>query len=69
MPEGRNFDHKSLLPVAALSLLAAPLAPALAQDKTFELKISHWLPPAHPLQKSFEEWGASVENGAAEEGH
>jgi TRAP-type C4-dicarboxylate transport system substrate-binding protein len=32
-----------------------------AQDKTFELKISHWVPPSHPLQKSLEEWGASVE--------
>src|SRR5215472_7808152 len=42
-----------------LSLAAAPAA--LAQDKTFELKISHWVPPSHPLQKALEEWGASVE--------
>jgi TRAP-type C4-dicarboxylate transport system substrate-binding protein len=34
---------------------------ALAQDKTFELKLSHWVPPSHPLQKALEEWGASVE--------
>jgi len=34
---------------------------AIAQDKIFELKLSHWLPPSHPLQKSMEEWGASVE--------
>jgi TRAP-type C4-dicarboxylate transport system substrate-binding protein len=34
---------------------------ASAQDKTFELKLSHWVPPSHPLQKSMEEWGASVE--------
>jgi TRAP-type C4-dicarboxylate transport system substrate-binding protein len=33
----------------------------LAQDKTFELKLSHWVPPSHPLQKALEEWGASVE--------
>jgi TRAP-type C4-dicarboxylate transport system substrate-binding protein len=32
-----------------------------AQDKTFELKLSHWVPPSHPLQKALEEWGASVE--------
>ena len=25
---------------------------ALAQDKTFELKLSHWVPPTHPLQKA-----------------
>jgi TRAP-type C4-dicarboxylate transport system substrate-binding protein len=34
---------------------------ALAQEKTFELKLSHWVPPSHPLQKALEEWGASVE--------
>jgi TRAP-type C4-dicarboxylate transport system substrate-binding protein len=34
---------------------------ALAQDKTIELKLSHWVPPSHPLQKSLEEWGASIE--------
>jgi TRAP-type C4-dicarboxylate transport system substrate-binding protein len=49
-------------------LFAAVLAGALgatgaasAQEKTFDLKISHWVPPSHPLQKSLEEWGASVE--------
>jgi TRAP-type C4-dicarboxylate transport system substrate-binding protein len=36
-------------------------APATAQDKTFELKLSHWVPPSHPLQKALEDWGASVE--------
>jgi len=34
---------------------------ALAQEKTFDLKISHWVPPSHPLQKALEEWGADVE--------
>ena len=34
---------------------------ALAQEKTFELKLSHWVPPSHPLQKALEEWGADVE--------
>jgi TRAP-type C4-dicarboxylate transport system substrate-binding protein len=34
---------------------------AAAQDKTFELKLSHWVPPSHPLQKALDEWGASVE--------
>src|ERR1700726_5224107 len=45
---------------AALGL-AFGLATASAQDKTFELKLSHWVPPSHPLQKSMEEWGASIE--------
>jgi TRAP-type C4-dicarboxylate transport system substrate-binding protein len=34
---------------------------AFAQEKTFELKLSHWVPPSHPLQKALEEWGADVE--------
>jgi len=42
--------------------LAAPAA--RAQDKTFELKFSHWVPPTHPLQKAMEEWGASIEKGS-----
>jgi TRAP-type C4-dicarboxylate transport system substrate-binding protein len=41
--------------------LIAGATGALAQDKTFELKVSHWVPPSHPLQKALEEWGASVE--------
>ena len=45
---------------AALGL-AVGLGTASAQDKTFELKLSHWLPPSHPLQKSIQEWGDSVE--------
>ncbi len=46
--------------LAAVCLITAATA-ATAQDKTFELKLSHWVPPSHPLQKALEEWGASVE--------
>src|SRR3954468_6772091 len=42
-------------------LVAASVSPALAQEKTFELKLSHWVPASHPLQKALEEWGAAVE--------
>jgi TRAP-type C4-dicarboxylate transport system substrate-binding protein len=31
-----------------------------AQDKPVELKLSHWVPPSHPLQKAMENWGAAV---------
>ena len=47
--------------VYAAALLIAGATGTLAQDKTFELKLSHWVPPSHPLQKALEEWGASVE--------
>jgi TRAP-type C4-dicarboxylate transport system substrate-binding protein len=47
-------------------LLVAPLmavlaSAAMAQEKTFDLKISHWVPASHPLQKALEDWGAAVE--------
>ena len=47
---------------ALLALLLAPgVTPALAQEKNFDLKISHWVPASHPLQKSLEDWAAAVE--------
>jgi TRAP-type C4-dicarboxylate transport system substrate-binding protein len=45
----------------ALAVLASP---ASAQDKTFQLRLSHWVPATHPLQKAMEEWGASVEKAS-----
>src|ERR1700752_4616134 len=46
---------------AALSLAAGVAA---AQDKTFELRLSHWVPPSHPLQKALEDWGSSIEKAS-----
>jgi TRAP-type C4-dicarboxylate transport system substrate-binding protein len=48
------------LAAAALAPLVA-LAPATAQDKKIELKLAHWVPPSHPLQKAMEDWGSSIE--------
>src|SRR3984957_15567063 len=42
-------------------LLVAGMTPAFGQEKTFNLKISHWVPASHPLQKALEDWGAAVE--------
>jgi len=41
--------------------VALGLSRASAQDKSFELKLSHWVPPSHPLQRAMEDWGASIE--------
>ena len=49
-----------LFSIAVAGLVLA-LKPAVADDKTFELKLSDWLPPSHPLQKSIEEWASLVE--------
>lgn len=51
----------SCVSALALAGLVSAASTALAQEKTFELKLSHWVPPSHPLQKALEAWGASVE--------
>ncbi len=46
---------------AAVAALLGATGSAQAQEKTFELKLSHWVPASHPLQKALEDWGAAVE--------
>jgi TRAP-type C4-dicarboxylate transport system substrate-binding protein len=47
--------------VLAAGLLAVPAAaPVMAQDKTVDLKISIWLPPAHPLIPSTKAWADDI---------
>src|SRR3954469_11344827 len=58
--EGEMSMRKALLAV----LLAAAVSPAFAQEKNFELKLSHWVPASHPLQKALEDWGAAVEKAS-----
>ena len=55
------------LAASAAAFCVATLFPGIAQaqDKTFELKLAHWVPPSHPLQKALEEWGASVEKASS----
>ena len=45
-------------------LLAASLTPAFAQDKTVNLKVSLWVPPAHPLVPATQAWGADIEKAS-----
>jgi TRAP-type C4-dicarboxylate transport system substrate-binding protein len=49
---------------AVLAATIGLASAAVAQDKTVELKLSHWVPPSHPLQKAMEEWGASIEQAS-----
>jgi len=55
------MKSRALLVGAALAALTIP---ASGQDKTFSLRLSHWVPATHPLQKAMEEWGASVEKAS-----
>src|ERR1700686_1046107 len=45
-------------------LVAAGVTPALAQDKTINLKISLWVPPAHPLVPATQAWAADLEKAS-----
>ncbi|MCC7167899.1 MAG: TRAP transporter substrate-binding protein [Rhodospirillales bacterium] len=52
---------------AAFGLGAAVMlvgSPALAQDKPVQIKLSHWVPPTHPLQKAMEDWADSVKKAS-----
>jgi TRAP-type C4-dicarboxylate transport system substrate-binding protein len=53
----------TLCSLAALGL-AFGLGSASAEDKTFELKLSHWVPPSHPLQKAIQEWADDIEKAS-----
>jgi TRAP-type C4-dicarboxylate transport system substrate-binding protein len=52
----------TLLAAACAVTLTASVASA--QEKTFQLKLSHWVPASHPLQKALEDWGAAVEKAS-----
>jgi TRAP-type C4-dicarboxylate transport system substrate-binding protein len=56
--------HSRWLIAAVAAVSAILTGSTFAQDKTFELKLSHWVPPSHPLQKALEAWGASVEKAS-----
>jgi hypothetical protein len=55
-------SEKILRGALLLSVLALPClgGVAIAQDKPVALKLSHWVPPAHPLQPAMEQWAESV---------
>src|ERR1700710_1072532 len=53
------MPFRRLAAIAAALLLS--LAPAMAQDKTVTLKMSSWVPPAHPLNPSLVAWAADIE--------
>jgi TRAP-type C4-dicarboxylate transport system substrate-binding protein len=52
-----------LVPFLAL-LLTAGAMPALAQDKTVNMKVSLWVPPAHPLVPATQAWAADIEKAS-----
>ncbi len=60
----RRFIGLALATTLAAS--AAGLAPpVLAQDKEVQLKLSLWIPPAHPLVPAVQAWAADIEKASA----
>jgi TRAP-type C4-dicarboxylate transport system substrate-binding protein len=59
--EAMTLYARVLALAAALALSAAH---AEAQDKTLELRLSHFLPPTHPVHKALEDWGRSIEKAS-----
>ena len=43
------------------SSCALALSGARAQDKTVQLKLSDWVPPAHPLNPALKAWADDIE--------
>jgi TRAP-type C4-dicarboxylate transport system substrate-binding protein len=48
----------------AAALIAGCAGTASAQDKTINLKISLWVPPAHPLVPATQAWAADLEKAS-----
>ena len=55
------MGSRIFLVVACALLCALGAACADAQDKTVQLKLSSWVPPAHPLNPALQAWAADVE--------
>ena len=45
-------------------LLMLGMTGAQAQDKTVQLKLSSWVPPAHPLNPALQAWAADIEKAS-----
>ena len=46
--------------LACLAPALVPAARAQSADKPVQLKLSHWVPPTHPLQAAIQDWADSI---------
>jgi TRAP-type C4-dicarboxylate transport system substrate-binding protein len=61
----KRMRHIGVCGLAALALqFVFGFVPASAEDTTFNLKLSHWVPPTHPLQKAIQDWGDDIEKAS-----
>jgi TRAP-type C4-dicarboxylate transport system substrate-binding protein len=59
--EGESNVVFSRIVIAILLVLSAG---AHAQDKTVQLKLSSWVPPAHPLNPALQAWGEDIDKAS-----
>jgi len=50
--------------IAIAMLLLLCMSGAQAQDKTVQLKLSSWVPPAHPLNPALQAWGEDIDKAS-----
>ena len=50
--------------LAVLCMFLLPPSGAHAQDKTVQLKLSSWVPPAHPLNPALQAWGEDIDKAS-----
>jgi TRAP-type C4-dicarboxylate transport system substrate-binding protein len=66
--QGRLLKSRQSRAVRALAVvfcLAQGIAgPSLAQDKVVDLRLSLWVPPAHPLTAAAKEWAEDIAKGS-----
>ena len=51
---------KKLIAAAGVIAVALTSIAAFAEDAPVTLRLSHWVPPSHPLQPAFEAWAKSI---------
>jgi TRAP-type C4-dicarboxylate transport system substrate-binding protein len=56
--------NAACIALAVLSLFLAPPPRANAQEKTVQLKLSSWVPPAHPLNPALQAWGEDIDKAS-----
>lgn len=60
----RSAFRRAAAALACAATLCASALPVHAQDKTINLKVSIWLPPAHPLVPAAQAWANDIEKAS-----
>ncbi|QDM18544.1 C4-dicarboxylate ABC transporter [Tardiphaga sp. vice352] len=60
----RKAIFAGLAAACVVSAMPPAINPAAAQDKTVTMKVSLWVPPAHPLVPATQAWAADIEKAS-----